>query len=144
MIKIRKRFPDCKIALSLPDELLILPMESMLITQVIINLLENAIRHSGDREHIELTLSRRENWAVVTVSDRGCGIPSQTLADIRKGKQLPMGQDNDSSRGMGIGLSTCQSIITAHEGTFRADNRPEGGAIFSFELPMESESEEHE
>ena len=144
LIKIRKRFPDCKIALSLPDELLILPMESMLITQVIINLLENAIRHSGDREHIELTLSRRENWAVVTVSDRGCGIPSQTLADIRKGKQLPMGQDNDSSRGMGIGLSTCQSIITAHEGTFRADNRPEGGAIFSFELPMESESEEHE
>lgn len=143
LLKIRKRFPDYNIALSLPDELLMLPMESMLITQVIMNLLENAIRHSGDREHIELALARRENRAVVTVSDRGRGIPPQTLADIRQGKQLSAGQDGDASRGMGIGLSTCQSIIKAHGGNFYADNRPEGGAVFFFELPLETEGDEH-
>jgi len=143
LMKIRKRFPDYHISLSLPDKLLILPMEPMLITQVIMNLLENAIRHSGDREQIELAISQREQWAVVTVSDRGCGLPPQTLQDIRQGKQLPLGRDGDSSRGMGIGLSACQSIIRAHGGSFRADNRPEGGAIFCFELPLETEVEEH-
>jgi len=143
LMKTRRRFPDYHIALSLPEELLILPMESMLITQVIMNLLENAIRHSGDREQIELALSRREEWAVVTVSDRGCGLPPQTLQDIREGRQLPLGRDGDSSRGMGIGLSACQSIIRAHDGSFRADNRPEGGAVFCFELPLEMEGKEH-
>lgn len=143
LMKTRKRFPDCTIALSLPDELLILPMEPMLITQVIMNLLENAIRHSGDRDHIELAITQQDGWAVVTVSDRGCGIPAQTLQDIRQGKQLPMGQDGDASRGMGIGLSTCQSIVKAHGGRFRADNRQEGGAVFRFELPMETEVKEH-
>lgn len=143
LMKIRKRFPDYSIALSLPDELLILPMEPMLITQVIMNLLENAIRHSGDREYIELSISQRKSWAVVTVSDRGCGIPPQTLSDIRQGRQLPLGQESDASRGMGIGLSTCQSIIKAHGGSFRADNRPGGGAVFCFELPLETEVDEH-
>jgi len=118
-------------------------MEPMLITQVIMNLLENAIRHSGDREQIELAISRRDSWAVVSVSDRGCGVPPQTLQDIRSGKQLPLGQDGDSSRGMGIGLSACQSIIRAHGGNFLADNRPEGGAIFCFELPLETEVKDH-
>lgn len=143
LIKTRKRFPDYHISLSLTDELLILPMEPMLITQVIMNLLENAIRHSGDREHIELSLSRRESWAVVTVSDRGCGIPPQILQDIKQGRQIPLNRPGDSARGMGIGLSACHGIIQAHGGRFFADNRPEGGAVFHFELPLEMEAEEH-
>lgn len=143
LMKIRKRFPDHSIALSLTDELLVLPMESMLITQVIMNLLENAIRHSGDREHIELSISRREDHAIVTVSDRGCGIPAKILHDIQNGRQLPLDRSGDSSRGMGIGLSACQSIIQAHDGHFFADNRPEGGAVFHFELPLETEAENH-
>lgn len=143
LIKTRKRFPDCQVALSLTDELLILPMEPMLITQVIMNLLENAIRHSGDQEHIELAITRRDRWAVVTVSDRGTGIPPQTLRDIRNGKHLSLGRDGDSSRGMGIGLSACQGIIKAHGGTFRADNRPEGGAVLCFELPLGTEENDH-
>ena len=142
-MKIRRRFPDYNISLSLTEELLILPMEPMLITQVIMNLLENAIRHSGDREHIELSLFRRDDWAVVQVSDRGCGIPETLLQDIRLGKHLPFAQDGDASRGMGIGLSTCQSIIRAHGGRFSADNQPEGGAIFRFDLPLETEMNEH-
>lgn len=141
--KTRKRFPEHSIALSLTDELLILPMEPMLITQVIMNLLENAIRHSGDQEHIELSIARRDNWAVVTVSDRGHGIPPRTLKDIQDGKHLPLVRDDDASRGMGIGLSACQSIIKAHGGRFHAANRPEGGAVLCFELPLETEETDH-
>jgi len=143
LMKIRKRFPDYNITLTLTDELLILPMESMLITQVIMNLLENAIRHSDDRDYIELSISRRDNRAAVTVSDRGRGIPTNILQDIQNGRQLPLDRSGDSSRGMGIGLSACQGIIQAHGGLFFADNRPEGGAVFRFELPLETEAEEH-
>ena len=143
LMKTRKRFPEYPIALSLPDELLILPMEPMLITQVIMNLLENAIRHSGDRDHIELSIARRDGRAVVTVSDRGRGIPSKTLQDIQNGRQLPLVRNDDASRGMGIGLSACQSIIKAHGGHFHAANRPEGGAVLCFDLPLETEEPDH-
>ena len=142
LLKIRRRFPDCNIALVLPDELLIAPMEPTLITQVIMNLLENAIRHSGDREHITLTLSRQDNRAVITVSDRGRGIPKDILQDILQGRQLPVG-DTDTTRGMGIGLSACHSIIKAHGGSFTARNRTGAGAQFQFELPLEAEEDCH-
>ncbi|MBO5340002.1 MAG: DUF4118 domain-containing protein [Oscillospiraceae bacterium] len=144
LMKTRKRFPNCSITLNLPEELIILPMEPILITQVIVNLLENAIRHSGDLEHIELSLYQEENHAVVTVSDRGRGIPPQTLEDINQGKELPLSGDSDASRGMGIGLSACRSIISAHSGSFSAENRPDGGALFRFELPMETEGSYHD
>ena len=74
LITIRRRFPDFPIALNLSEDILYLPMEPMLIKQVIVNLLENAIRHSGDQEHIQLHLFRQEDWAVVEVRDRGRGI----------------------------------------------------------------------
>ena len=142
LLKIRRRFPACTIALILPDELLIAPMEPTLITQVIMNLLENAIRHSGDREHITLTLSQQNNRAVITVSDRGCGIPEDILRDILQGRQLPV-CDTDTTRGMGIGLSACHSIIKAHGGSFTARNQTGGGAQFQFELPLETEEDCH-
>lgn len=143
LMLIRKRFPAYTITLDLPEDLIILPMEPLLIRQVILNLLENAIRHSGDREQIRLTISRRDTWAVVTVSDRGCGLPEATLQCIREGKDMPLDSRGDSSRGMGIGLSVCQSIIKVHGGTFRAENRPDGGTQFSFELPLETEETHH-
>ena len=142
LMNIRKRFPDAHVSLELPDALLILPMEPMLIKQVIINLLENAIRHSGDREHIRLSISREGDYAVVSVSDRGRGLPPDTLRDIREGKQLPMGRGGDTTRGMGIGLSVCQSIIRAHGGYFTAENQPEGGAVFRFGLPLDETEED--
>ena len=144
LMNIRKRFPDIHISLELPDALLILPMEPMLIKQVIINLLENAIRHSGDREHIRLTISRDGSFAVVSVSDQGTGLPPETLRFIREGRPMPMDRSGDSTRGMGIGLSVCQSIIKAHGGYFTADNQPEGGARFQFGLPLDEEHETEE
>lgn len=142
LLKTRRRFPDYAIDLTLPDELLIAPMEPMLITQVIMNLLENAIRHSGDRDHICLELSRQDDLAVVTVSDRGCGLPEDILQDILQGRQLPVG-DTDTTRGMGIGLSACHGIIRAHGGHFTARNRTGGGAQFRFELPLKAEEGDH-
>lgn len=142
LLTMRRRFPDCPIALELSDDILYLPMEPMLIKQVIVNLLENAIRHSGDREHIRLRLFRQEDWAVVEVRDRGRGISPEVSQAVQLGRPLEDNLSGDSSRGMGIGLSVCQSIIKAHDGFFAAGNDPEGGAVFRFGLPMEETKDE--
>jgi len=142
LLTIRRRFPDFPIALNLSEDILYLPMEPMLIKQVIVNLLENAIRHSGDREHIQLHLFRQDDWAVVEVRDRGRGISPEVSRAVQSGRQLTDNLSGDSSRGMGIGLSVCQSIIKAHDGFFAAGNDPEGGAVFRFGLPMEEIKDE--
>ncbi|MBS6366534.1 MAG: DUF4118 domain-containing protein [Clostridiales bacterium] len=141
--KIQRRFPECKVATDYPEEILLLPMEPMLIQQVVVNLLENAIRHSGDKEHIQVAVTKEQDYAVVSVTDRGKGLKEETIAKIQSGQQLLPNQEGDSTRGMGIGLSVCQSIIKAHEGFFEVKNREEGGAEFRFGLPMEDMSDEN-
>ena len=138
----RRRFPDAHVELELSEDILYLPMEPMLIKQVMVNLLENAIRHSGDREHITLHLFRQDDWAVVEVRDRGKGLSPELCQAIQAGKPLKRDLSGDATRGMGIGLSVCQSIVKAHNGFFAAGNSPEGGAVFRFGLPMEEKTDE--
>ena len=138
----RRRFPGVHVELDLSEDILYLPMEPLLVKQVMVNLLENAIRHSGDREHITLHLFRQDDWAVVEVRDRGKGLSPEICQAVQSGKPLNRDLSGDATRGMGIGLSVCQSIIKAHNGFFAAGNNPEGGAVFRFGLPMEEKSDE--
>lgn len=140
VMTIRRRFPDANVQLQVPDEMLLLPMEPLLIKQVMVNLLENAIRHSGDTQNISLNLLRQGSWAITEVRDHGKGLSPTIRQAILSGRQLPRDLSGDSSRGMGIGLSVCQSIIKAHDGFFDAYNAPQGGAVFRFGLPMEVDS----
>ena len=137
VMTVRRRFPSTQIALNLSDEILFLAMDPILIKQVTVNLLENAIRHSGSPEELKLNLFRYGNWAVVEVRDHGVGLTPDICAAIQSGRPLPRNCSGDSTRGMGIGLSVCQSIIKAHNGFFAAGNSPSGGAVFRFGLPME-------
>ncbi|MEY8403963.1 DUF4118 domain-containing protein [Oscillospiraceae bacterium 44-34] len=139
LLTTRRRFPDCHVDLELSEDILYLPMDPILVKQVMVNLLENAIRHSGDREHICMRLYRREDWAVTEVRDQGRGLSPEVLQAIRTGQPMPRSLSGDSTRGMGIGLSVCQNIIKAHGGFFAAENAPEGGAVFCFGLPTEGE-----
>lgn len=135
LLTVRRRFPDCRVELDLPEDILYLPMDPLLVRQVMVNLLENAIRHSGDTEHIRMRLLRQEDQAVVEVRDRGRGLSPEVLQAVRTGEAMPL--TGDATRGMGIGLSVCQSIIKAHGGFFTAENDPSGGAVFRFGLPTE-------
>lgn len=137
LLTTKRHFPDCQIAMDLSEDILYLPMDPLLIKQVIVNLLENAIRHSGDREHIQLRLFRQDDYAVVEVRDHGRGLLPEVCQAIQSGKPLPQSLSGDTTRGMGIGLSVCQRIIKAHGGFFAAGNDPKGGAVFRFGLPME-------
>jgi two-component system sensor histidine kinase KdpD len=133
--RIRKRFPEQKLNVTVPEELLMVPMDGTLIEQVIINLLENAIKHSGETV-IDVSLRKDNNFAVFEVSDNGDGIPEQDFPYLFE-SYIPNGKrTSDSSRGMGIGLSICMSIVKAHQGNLEAENREDKGALFRFSLPM--------
>jgi len=138
----RRRFPSCQVSLELSDDLLFLPMEPILVKQVMVNLLENAVRHSGNLQDITLHLFRQDDWAVVEVRDNGIGLTPEICHAIQSGKPINQSLSGDATRGMGIGLSVCQSIIKAHDGFFAAGNNPEGGAVFRFGLPMEEPDHE--
>lgn len=134
--RIRKRYPNQSINVKVPDELLMVPMDATLIEQVIINLVENAIKHSGETV-IDVSLKKKKNRAVFEVSDNGEGIPEQDFPYLFE-SYVPNGtRTSDSSRGMGIGLSICMSIVKAHKGKMEAANRDGGkGAVFRFSLPL--------
>ncbi|MDO4532070.1 MAG: DUF4118 domain-containing protein, partial [Bacillota bacterium] len=140
--RIRKRFPGATVQVKVPDELLIVPMDATLIEQVLINLMENSIRHSGSTLPISLRVNQKKSGAVFTVSDMGKGIDPARIPDIFDGK--PNKGSSDSTRGIGIGLSICKSIILAHDGRIFAENNLNGGASFTFVLPMKGETEHAE
>ena len=115
------------------------PMDSTLIEQVLINLIENAYKYGRSAQPIEVTICAEGCFVRFIVRDRGPGISPELLPVIFEGFLGRDGQSADSSRGLGIGLSICRSIITAHGGTIQAENRPGGGAQFTFTLPLEEE-----
>ncbi|HYE69295.1 MAG TPA: sensor histidine kinase KdpD [Anaerovoracaceae bacterium] len=134
---IRKRFPERKISVKVPDELLMVPMDGTLIEQVLINLLENAIKHSPENSAVEVEVKLDNQYALFEVHDNGDGIAEEDFPYLFE-SYVPNGKRSaDSSRGMGIGLSICRSIIKAHGGKLEAANRNEGGAVFLFKLPLE-------
>ena len=135
--RIKKRFPQRKMIVRVPDELLEVPMDGTLIAQVLINLLENAIKHSTDDSFVEVILKKTGENAMFQVLDHGKGIADEDYPYLFT-SYVPNGnKSSDSSRGMGIGLSICMTIIKAHNGTMEAYNRLEGGAVFQFSLPLE-------
>lgn len=137
VVKFSKRFPDTDISVDIPKEMLLVPMDSILIEQVLINLMENAIAHGITTTKLCLTVKTTEDSAVFSVEDNGQGIDEHLLPDIFQGMlNTQSGRSSDNKRNMGMGLSVCQAIITAHHGTMKAENVPNGGAKISFSLPL--------
>lgn len=135
--KFRKQFPHWKISLQVPDEFLMIPMDAVLIEQVLFNLMENAVSHAAGADQIWVSLERRSSDGVFSVRDNGCGIDPSVLPDIFEGKISTAGNSADRKRNMGIGLSVCHTIIRAHGGAMKAENGKAGGAVFCFTLPLE-------
>ena len=122
-----------------PDELLLVPMDAILIMQVLSNLMENAVFHGGTTTHIALSAQRDGPWARFYVRDNGQGIPPQKLHTLFSGAlRCEDSSPGDGKRNMGLGLSVCMAIIRAHGGTLEAKNL-ESGAEFSFCLPLTKE-----
>jgi two-component system sensor histidine kinase KdpD len=138
LLKFRKRYPQQQIEVSIPDDFVSIPMDALLIEQVLINLLENAVIHADGMTKLELAVKTDGNDAYVHIRDDGCGIRADRLEDLFIGYLGSSARQGDSSRrNMGIGLSVCATIIKAHGGSICARNRNPRGAEFTFTLNLE-------
>lgn len=140
VVKVKKRCQHTTFRVSIPDELIMVPMDATLIEQVIINLCENAVHHSGCPSPIDITLNTKEQKAIFTIRDYGQGIHEEQLPQLFDGYSSYSKNSQDTYKGMGIGLSICKTIIKAHQGKIECYNNKQeeqGGASFVFTLPME-------
>ncbi len=140
--KFKKSHPERKLVIEVPDELIIVPMDAVLIEQVIINLLINSAIHAISATCTTLSVSVHDGFVYFSVKDDGDGIdPSIAAHVLQKGIQgLNEKIYSDSTRNFGIGLTVCNSIVTVHGGKMTIDNLPEGGACVSFSLPIKDQS----
>lgn len=136
--KMEKRHPECVIHARIPDQFIMLPMDAVLIEQVTINLLENALYHSRSSDPIEFIVEDKGEEVTFTVRDYGVGIPAEKLNSLFDGMDYTNPQSVDTHKGMGIGLAICKTIITAHHGTLTGKNH-KNGAEFTFTLPKTKE-----
>ena len=138
VIRLRKRLPDLAVRVRVPDDVLMVPMDAVLIEQVLINLIENAIVHSQSTEPVECYVEDEDTKVAFHVRDYGIGIPPEKLVTIFDGSSYSWtaSASADGRKGMGIGLSICKTIINAHGGSIGAVNQTVG-AEFYFTLPKE-------
>ncbi len=138
LLKMENRHPECVIHAKIPDELIMLPMDAVLIEQVTINLLENALHHSKSSDPIDFIVKDLGKEVSFTVKDYGVGIPAEKLNHLFDGMDYTNSRSADTHKGMGIGLAICKTIITAHHGTLIGRNH-KCGAEFIFTLPKTKE-----
>ena len=137
--KFRRRFPAVTVSVSVPEELLIVPMDAILVEQVLSNLMENAVAHGVTTTEIRLTLRAERGFACFMVADNGQGIPEKELPSLFDGTLKHSETDaGDGKRNIGLGLSVCLAIVRAHGGSMSARNLS-GGAEFTFRLPLSKE-----
>lgn len=143
LVKFAKRYPNQEVTIDIPDEFVTIPMDAILIEQVVINILENAVQHAEGMTELSLKVFILSDKAIFEIKDNGCGISSEKLKTIFVGhfEQGNVPSDGKKSNA-GIGLSVCASIIRAHGGDIRAENLREGGCIFRFILDMGESADE--
>ncbi len=121
---------------ALPDDLPLVPMDSALVEQVIINLLENATKYTPANATIEISACAKDDVVETVVADHGPGIPRE---DAERVFDKFYRRRESEGGGVGLGLTICRGIITAHGGKIWVEEREGGGAAFHFTLPIRSD-----
>ena len=138
LVKFHKHYQDVEVELLIPDELIMVPMDPILMEQVIMNILENAVIHADGMTKLQLEVYVNNGKVVFEIKDNGCGIPEEIIANIFTGGYVRQAEIADGRKGnAGIGLSVCATIVKAHGGSIAAVNRSTGGACFRITLDLE-------
>jgi two-component system sensor histidine kinase KdpD len=133
--RLEKQIGSRTVEIRARQDLPAVPMDGLLIEQVLVNLLDNALKYTPDDSPVELSADREGAWMNIKVFDRGPGLTEDDLAHVFD--KFYRGQAQRLAGGTGLGLSVCKGILDLHEGKIEAFNRPGGGAVFQFSLPME-------
>jgi two-component system, OmpR family, sensor kinase len=108
------------------------------LSQVLVNLLHNAIHHNTREVEVCLSVQSQDGHAVVRVSDNGAGIPAEALPHVFERFYRADKSRGGMKNGSGLGLAISQAIVQAHGGTIRAESSPGSGAVFTVSLPLAS------
>ncbi|MDF0649939.1 MAG: sensor histidine kinase KdpD [Nitrospira sp.] len=124
---------DHAVNTAVPADLPLVPVDGVLLEQVVINLVENAVKYAPPGSAIDLSASASDREVVVAVADQGPGIPvgeeSRIFEKFYRTKHA-------RERGVGLGLTICRGIVEAHGGRIWVENRSRGGALFRFSIPL--------
>lgn len=132
---VEQRLGGRGVEIRLPPDLPLVGMDLVLMTQVLVNLLDNSLKYAPPESPIEITARTGEERLVIEVADHGPGIPEQDLQRVfDKFYRIPV---PEGVRGTGLGLSICKGIIEAHGGRIRAENRRGGGLRMIVQLPQQ-------
>lgn len=127
---------DRGVETSLQDDLPLVPLDAVLVEQVLVNLLENAAKHTPAKSAIRVAARLAGQGVEVEVADRGAGV----APDERERVFEKFHRATGDAPGAGLGLTICRGIVTAHGGRIWVDAREGGGASFRFTLPIEGEA----
>ena len=134
---VERSFPDRAIQVDTPEDFRLVPMDAKLIEQVITNLLDNAVKHTKPKEAITVSAGYTEYSVVVSVRDEGEGIAEADVSNLFKIFYTSKTRSADVKRGIGLGLTICETVVNAHGGTIIGRNRTDiKGAEFIFTLPL--------
>jgi len=129
-----QRIGNRSVEIRLADDLPLVSMDLVLMTQVLVNLLDNAHKYASAKSSIEVTATTDNGWLSLEVADRGPGVPEQDLKRVfDKFYRIPI---PEGAGGTGLGLSICKGIVEAHGGKIFAENRTGGGLRIVIRLPL--------
>ena len=129
--RLKTTLKNREVVVTIPETMPAIPMDGLLIEQLLINLLENAVRHAPASSRIDISAQVKGNQLEVSVADQGPGLKADELEKV-----FDKFYHSPESPGAGLGLMICRAIADAHGGRIWAANRPEGGAVFTFRLPI--------
>lgn len=133
--RIKKLASAHQLKINIPNDLIMLLMDGTLIEQVLVNLIDNALKHTPSGSLIEIKVWAEAEKVLFEVSDNGKGISEKDIPFIFNRFYTATPINDGGRRGTGLGLAICKSIITAHGGDISVYNNSSGGATFRFELP---------
>jgi two-component system sensor histidine kinase KdpD len=132
--RLERRIQGRSVVTDVPEDVPLAEFDPVLIEQVVVNLVENALNHAGPESPIEIAARFGRGAIVVEVADRGPGVARGDEERVFEKLYRGVSGERDS-RGTGLGLTICRAILTAHGGRIWLENRPGGGAIVRFTLP---------
>lgn len=135
--RVAKNLGEHRLSCAPSDGIFLVPMDGQLIIQVLMNLLNNAIEHTAPDCRITVKAEKRGDRVELSVSDDGGGIDEAMLDHLFESFGSSETRASENRKGAGLGLSICKAIILAHGGSISGKNNAEGGATFSFSLPIE-------
>ncbi|MGZ8239599.1 MAG: DUF4118 domain-containing protein, partial [Methylobacter sp.] len=132
---LQKRLEGRLVTVKLPPGIPMIYVDAVMIEQVLINLLENVLRYTPERSPVEIMAESSSSAVEISVADRGPGIPKG--CENKLFEKFYRVRHEAAQSGVGLGLTICRAIIEAHGGSIQAHNRPTGGAVFSFIIPLD-------